>query len=352
MNALFSFDTMNFEHDKKESGTFDLFSFNSATDVAAPHPDLFESDLDLSLAGLDQNSLPIPIIEQPDPFSFLRSDTPTCGPLSAITASSESASAYDGFSTRSESYYNYTPSSQYSYPIDMDFASAAISTYDTDNSHSPGTSSLEDFEALSFGTLATPNVGGRAYSDYASSDYYPSTPAHPSLNYGPTVAPSTIAQSRNDANGSAYSYTSTHQQMPPQAQQQATSSVPPAPASMESDARRRYQCAQCPRAFARAYNLKTHMATHDPNRLKPHVCPHRNCGRSFSRKHDLGRHLVSIHRDDPQVVGGSPSADEDSGRESSLDDVKVGVAGKEGRAWCDTCGKSYMRDRKACACAP
>src|ERR1700733_12641868 len=27
-------------------------------------------------------------------------------------------------------------------------------------------------------------------------------------------------------------------------------------------------------AFARAYNLKTHMATHDPNRLKPHVCPH------------------------------------------------------------------------------
>ncbi|KAJ7352270.1 hypothetical protein DFH08DRAFT_643391, partial [Mycena albidolilacea] len=51
-------------------------------------------------------------------------------------------------------------------------------------------------------------------------------------------------------------------------------------------------------AFARAYNLKTHMDTHDPNRLKPHVCPHRSCGRSFSRKHDLGRHLNSIHRDE------------------------------------------------------
>ncbi|KDQ20663.1 hypothetical protein BOTBODRAFT_124402, partial [Botryobasidium botryosum FD-172 SS1] len=50
-------------------------------------------------------------------------------------------------------------------------------------------------------------------------------------------------------------------------------------------------------AFARAFNLKTHLATHDPNRIKSHVCKHPGCGRSFSRKHDLGRHLVSIHQD-------------------------------------------------------
>ncbi|KAG8801943.1 hypothetical protein FRC16_010773 [Serendipita sp. 398] len=72
----------------------------------------------------------------------------------------------------------------------------------------------------------------------------------------------------------------------------------PVPPQSAVDPRKKYQCPSCPRAFARAFNLKTHMATHDPNRLKPHICHHPNCGRSFSRKHDLGRHLVSIHKDE------------------------------------------------------
>ena len=50
-------------------------------------------------------------------------------------------------------------------------------------------------------------------------------------------------------------------------------------------------------AFARAYNLKTHIQTHDPNRLKPYACHHKSCGRSFSRKHDLTRHIQSKHTD-------------------------------------------------------
>ncbi|KAI0815334.1 hypothetical protein BC629DRAFT_1243448, partial [Irpex lacteus] len=52
----------------------------------------------------------------------------------------------------------------------------------------------------------------------------------------------------------------------------------------------------CLLAFARAFNLKTHIQTHDPNRLKPYACQHKSCGRAFSRKHDLTRHLISIHR--------------------------------------------------------
>ncbi|KAJ7763652.1 hypothetical protein DFH07DRAFT_738816, partial [Mycena maculata] len=56
--------------------------------------------------------------------------------------------------------------------------------------------------------------------------------------------------------------------------------------------------------FARAYNLKTHTATHDAHKLKLHICPHRSCGRSFSREHDLGRHLIGIHRDDGSVSYG------------------------------------------------
>ena len=93
-------------------------------------------------------------------------------------------------------------------------------------------------------------------------------------------------------------------------------------------------------AFARAYNLKTHMATHDPNRLKPHVCPHASCGRSFSRKHDLGRHLISIHRDE------SVTSSQHSG---SVRKSSVGVE-KGPRGWCDSCGKGWVGREKGCEC--
>lgn len=92
-------------------------------------------------------------------------------------------------------------------------------------------------------------------------------------------------------------------------------------------------------AFARAYNLKTHMATHDPNRLKPHVCPHPSCSRSFSRKHDLGRHLISIHRDDS----------ESTSHYSASPKMAIGVE-KGPRGWCDSCGKGYIGRTTTCDC--
>lgn len=92
-------------------------------------------------------------------------------------------------------------------------------------------------------------------------------------------------------------------------------------------------------AFARAYNLKTHMATHDPNRLKPHVCPHRSCGRSFSRKHDLGRHLISIHRDDSIC----------SSQHSASSKKSIGVE-KGPRGWCEGCGKGWVGRDGDCEC--
>lgn len=83
------------------------------------------------------------------------------------------------------------------------------------------------------------------------------------------------------------------------------------------------------------------MATHDPNRLKPHVCPHRACGRSFSRKHDLGRHVVSIHRED----GTASVASHASSKKS------IGVEqGK--RTWCDICGKGAIGRSPECDCSP
>jgi hypothetical protein len=112
------------------------------------------------------------------------------------------------------------------------------------------------------------------------------------------------------------------------------------------------------------------MATHDPNRPKPHVCPHKACGRSFSRKHDLGRHLVSIHRDEhgmahasTGVVAGSPAAsvvgstrsERGIGAERGIERVGVeraaGVGVEQGpRGWCDTCGKSWFGRDRGCEC--
>lgn len=48
-------------------------------------------------------------------------------------------------------------------------------------------------------------------------------------------------------------------------------------------------------------NNQSHIQTHNPLRSKPHVCPHNNCRRGFSRLHDLERHRQGIHSDGPLV---------------------------------------------------
>lgn len=46
----------------------------------------------------------------------------------------------------------------------------------------------------------------------------------------------------------------------------------------------------CGKMFARKFNLKTHMNTHDPARARPFLCPDPNCNKTFVRFHDLDRH--------------------------------------------------------------
>ncbi|CED85046.1 hypothetical protein A1Q1_03514 [Phaffia rhodozyma] len=67
------------------------------------------------------------------------------------------------------------------------------------------------------------------------------------------------------------------------------------------DPKKRHVCIICKRGFARAFNLKSHMLTHDPSRPKPFACSHKGCGRSFSRAHDLDRHRQGIHSEGPLV---------------------------------------------------
>ena len=338
--------------------------FHPPSDVLAPHPDLFESELDSSLAACGASELQLFTVDSNiDPY-FWRSDTPTCGPPSTLTASSESA--YDSLSSYSESFYNYPPHSPTNYSfLEMDFQRirvdavpdyAAVNPSQTNNTsvlattvdptsfgtlpptppHSPPVPSVKSFDRSSFSDYGPPTRLGSS----ASPDYFGQ------LSYtADTLTRSTVSPSRVST------------QLP------LAQSIPLVRPSSDDgskggDPRKKYKCNVCPRgsfplffvycgpclilyplAFARAYNLKTHMATHDPNRLKPHVCPHHSCGRSFSRKHDLGRHLVSIHRDDSVT----------SSHHSASPKKPIGVE-RGPRGWCDSCGKSWVGRDRDCTC--
>ncbi|TFK76801.1 hypothetical protein BDN72DRAFT_753990 [Pluteus cervinus] len=321
-------DLFNMDYVKQQH---DFFTFHP--DVVAPTPDSFDSDVDSSLATLDE-VLQVFTVDFNDAYTSLRSDTPTCGPPSTITVSSESL--YDSLSSHSDSLYTSPHSSydsNYSFPLDleMDFQRIRV-----DAVADFGTPQLGTMDPNSFGPLPptpprSPPVpvthGAKpyeksypartSYSDYTpgrrnsvSSDYY--------FAYNSPLAQATVSPS----------HISAHLPL-----------VPTIPAVGQSaDPRRKYKCTTCPRAFARAYNLKTHMATHDPNRLKPHTCPHKSCGRSFSRKHDLGRHLVSIHREDAGLS-----------MQKKVSTLSIGI-NKGSREWCDTCGKGWVGPSPTCDC--
>ncbi|KAJ7630596.1 hypothetical protein FB45DRAFT_793163 [Roridomyces roridus] len=326
---------------------FVSFQTNQLDDPGLFDPDLFELEVDTSLAGFDDDQLQLLTIDSHDAYSFFRSDTPTRGPPSNITASSESA--YDSLSSYSESFYNYPhspqPPSNYSFPLDleMDFNRIRVDAATSEYAAPQTSSDAAAADRISFGAAAAPDATrSKAYKAYGSrttfSDYGPSTTRRPSvpvdlysqLNFEqptvPTVSPSHISA-----------------QLPtiPSAQM---AQVPEEDDLKGGDARKKYRCSACPRAFARAYNLKTHMATHDPNRLKPHVCPHRSCGRSFSRKHDLGRHLISIHRDESQREESVCSSHHSVGSKKSIG-VEQGT-----RRWCDRCGKGLIGTAVDCDC--
>ncbi|KAF8845349.1 hypothetical protein BDN67DRAFT_961673 [Paxillus ammoniavirescens] len=345
-NFYSAFEAYGSEYTKQQQG-LDFVSFHSPSDILAPHPDLFELELDSSLAAFNEVQLQLLTVDSNDAYSFLRSDTPTCGPPSTITVSSESA--YETLSSHSESFYNLSessyPATDCSFPLDleMDFQRARISSsgcsdYGSSNVQTnntlPMTVDPSTFGAMPLSPRSSPapavehTFRRTSFSDYGGATRIPAVPKSTTADfYGlgyigadPTVSPSNMSQLSASASPV------------PQAR-----SIRGVDDQSKEDPRKKYQCSTCPRAFARAYNLKTHMATHDPNRLKPHVCPHRACGRSFSRKHDLGRHLVSIHRD--ESVSSTPSAAAKA----------IGVDNGP-RGWCDNCGKGWVGTVTQCSC--
>jgi len=278
----------------QENG-FDFFY--AASDVAAPPIDLFEKELDSSLAFAPELQINLLDLDY-DFLPAVMGHRGPMGPPSSIT-SGDSASGYRD----DESAYSYSQSG-YSYhpPIDLGLE-LEMQGVQLEKKRIGSEYALPTVDPTSFTNLPI-NSPTQSFSDYtpsvvsASSNYYPAldyTARVPSIN-------STSASTEDKYKSS--------------------------PSSASEDPRRRFKCNHCPRSFARAYNLKTHMATHDPNRAKPHVCSHAGCGRSFSRKHDLGRHLFSIHKE-----GQGNSYGVESGS----------------RSWCDSCGKGLIGNA-SCSC--
>jgi hypothetical protein len=328
-----------------KSQSLDFFSFHSPSDVVAPHPDLFESDIDSNLAAYP-DQLQLLTVDSNDAYNYWKAEQPQQGPPSTITVSSES---FESLSSHSDSFYEqlayYSPSNivpNQLLDLDMELCGLHVgSEYSTAQSN---INLLDDTnDPTSFGTLPpTPPRSPALPLDSDSSKVF-DKPYIPRTSY-PVYCP----QRRSSTSSSDYychpGYTPlTKSSVSPlhiNTQPQTIASVTPQPIEeVKSDPRKKYRCMTCPRAFARAYNLKTHMATHDPNRLKPHVCPQRSCGRSFSRKHDLGRHLISIHRDESIGASLFPVASKKT----------VGVENGS-RSWCDSCGKGSVGRNNACEC--
>lgn len=58
---------------------------------------------------------------------------------------------------------------------------------------------------------------------------------------------------------------------------------------------RMYKCDKCPLVFDRAYNLREHLKTHDPNCVKEFECPLNHCPHASHRRADMHRHIKNVH---------------------------------------------------------
>ncbi|KAJ4482492.1 hypothetical protein J3R30DRAFT_3286530 [Lentinula aciculospora] len=305
------------------------FSYSTtADDVLAPTIDEFDSYLDALLEG---NNFDIPAVPTTIPQTFQLRDTDlfNCGPASTFTFSS-SESSYDSRSTHSESSYG-PPArdtvSHYPFSVDLDSEFQKFSVDTQAQILALDCIDRATFSAMPTGAYSPTNLAPVAAMSYdrrsSFSDYGPSTDntgffLSQLASYG-TIAGATVSADQINAQLTELpSITLSPLMVDPQ----------------RGNSSKKYKCDVCTRAFDRAFNLKTHMDTHNPDRKKPFVCPHRSCHRAFSRKHDLGRHITSLHRNEATPL---PSAE------------SIGV-GNAARKWCDICGKGSVGSRGACNC--
>ncbi|KAJ3729406.1 hypothetical protein C8R42DRAFT_651803 [Lentinula raphanica] len=302
------YDIFNFvDYAKPHNEEAGLYS-NAGDDVQAPSLDEFDADLDAALTGTATDNIDLSnLVGLNPPIQLPGFDSYRPGPPSTFTFSSESS--YDSPSTLSESSYS---ESIYGYsPHEVEVQNFQKTLDELDSLALQGCidpAPLKSASSLSPPAYAPP-IAGLFGLQSSLSDYGPTTGNYFNQleSYG-TMANANASTEQLGSQIALRPYTDD---------------------TRRENSRKKYKCTICTRAFDRAFNLKTHMETHDPHRKKPHKC--QVCGRSFSRKHDLGRHVTSLHKETNALTR------------------SVGV-GEGTRTWCDNCGKSSVGNCGACKC--
>lgn len=246
-----------FDYQKNLQGGLDFLSFQPS-DILAPHPDLFESELDSNLADFDAVQLQLLTVDSNDAFSYFR-EPDAVGPESVFSASDYSS---HHSSHHPQSLYNYSdvaysePNPSFPFDLEMDFRRINVdnvSDYGVGSQQQSTTVDPHSFGALPPTPPRSPPVVGAvphrsSVSDYggvrpsrsesaAATDYYAQ------LSYGTgmgTVSPSHV-----------------NSQLP------TTHTVPHGARSLRGvdeesrdDSRKKYKCNACPRG-ARILNPAT-----------------------------------------------------------------------------------------------
>lgn len=191
------------QQQQQKPPALDWLSFPAPAVVDAPHPDLFDFELDNSLSAFDQAQVQLLTLDYNDSFAFTnyRSETPQ-GPPSVITASSESA--YETLSSYSESLNNYSNSSpgynavEHNYPVDLniDFGKFTVDTNDLNSTNLALMDPTRDAPAYSgLQYDRSGQVYDAGYDVSATRSTYSASSGYVPVPGSSTVAPSHIVNS-------------------------------------------------------------------------------------------------------------------------------------------------------------
>ncbi|OXA36722.1 Zinc finger protein 2 [Folsomia candida] len=100
-----------------------------------------------------------------------------------------------------------------------------------------------------------------------------------------------------------------------------------------------FECYFCKRKLTTKAGLELHIAAHTMEQ-EPASCSYAGCGKTFTRKGNLHRHVKMDHSENPELFGCTLCGKEFKSRKILY--THIAVHTKERSNKCDTCGKSFI----------